>query len=133
MPLKASNHIQICLTLKDSRKETVTARECQFTPLVIGPKMGLEDDAVEGRGEGSQSEHGEGHRGWHLPWSRYCRRLPEPRLPSFLKRGMHLGALSRSCFRDKSCDFESSTAVLSFFHLDLQQPSADCSASDPLQ
>lgn len=28
--------------------------------LVIGPKMGLEDDAVEGRGKGSQSEHGRG-------------------------------------------------------------------------
>ena len=26
--------------------------ECQFTPFVIGPKMGLEDDTVEGRGKG---------------------------------------------------------------------------------
>lgn len=44
--------------------------------------MGLEDDAVEGRGKGDQSEHGQGHGGRPLPWSRHCPRLPEPRLPS---------------------------------------------------
>ena len=54
------------------------------------------------------------------------------RAQASFRRGTHLGALPRSCFQDKSCDFESSTAGLGFFHRAFPQPSAACPASNPL-
>lgn len=82
--------------------------------------MGLEDDAVEGRGKGDQSEHG----AQRLAPSVVKALSQAARAQASFRRGTHLGALSRSCFRNKV-----PLAGLGFFHLAFRRlPSPKSSA-----